>query len=363
MIRNEVIRFKLLRNGAEYGELFTGGSSPTMRMDSSGEIKMSMQGEFIPTAVDTKGNQIEVNWISDEIQPELTIDGVKASLGILMPAVVNPSRDKNAETLSLECYDRCWRVRDTKVEGSIYLSAGTNYLDAVEGLLTSSGISAVVKTPTTATLTEDREDWQTGESYLTIVNQLLKEINYKELWFDNNGIAVLEPVSTPTANNIQHTFIGKEPDPLNNKEVEAIRLLPKISKETDIYQAPNVFVAICSNADKGSGMVATAENTNPLSPLSINRRGRRIVQAVSVDNIASQAELQEYANTLLNNSMTTGEIIKVVTALQQGFGVQDVIALDYDDIYGICVEQSWEMQLSAGGTMTHTLEKVVFNLG
>jgi len=137
---------------------------------------------------------------------------------------------------------------------------------------------------------------------------------------------------------------------------------PEIIRETDIYETPNVIICVCSNADKAAAMKATAENTNPMSPLSIMRRGRRIVQVVQVDNIASQAELQEYANRLLYDSMRTGETIQVETMLQQGFGADDVTALRYDDVMGICVEKAWTMQLTPGGKMQHTLEKVVINL-
>lgn len=362
MIRTESIRYRLLRNGLDYGEIYADGA-PTLRMDGNGEIKMSMQGNFLPIAVDSRGNSTEVDWLADEVKPILNINGEDFPLAVLMPAKVVPSKDKNKETLNVQFYDRCWRVRDMKVEGSLHLTAGTMYLDAVEQLLTSSGIGTIIKTPSTATLTEDREDWQTGVSYLTIVNQLLSEINYKQLWFNASGFAMLEPVSTPTAVNIQHTFTGNKPDQRLQKEIEAIRVHPKITREMDIYQAPNVFVCICSNADKDAGLVAKAVNTNPQSPLSTMRRGRRIVQVVNVDNIASQAELQAYANKLLNESMITGETIRVETALQPGFGVEDVTAINYEDVFGICLEKQWEMQLQAGGTMTHTLEKVVINLG
>ena len=359
----QAIRYKLLRNGAEYGELFSGDNAPTLRADASGEIKMSLQGTFLPDAYDSKGNKVEVDWLTDEIKPELIIDGVAMPLGVLMPSTVEPSKDRSAHTLSIQAYDRCWRVRDNKVEGSLHLPAGTNYIDAIEGLLISSGIATTLKTPTESTLAEDREDWQTGTSYLTIINELLSEINYNQLWFDQNGYAVLEPVSNPTAGNIDHTFTNQKRDPRNAKEVEAISVYPKISRKTDIYQAPNVFVCICSNADKDAGMVAKAVNSNPQSPLSTIRRGRRIVQVVNVNNIASQNDLQAYADRLLHDSMTTGEIIMVETPLLAGFGVEDVSAIRYDDLSGICIERAWEMELTAGGTMTHKLEKVVVNLG
>lgn len=365
MIRNEEIRFRLMRNGVEYGELYAKGG-PTLRMQSSGEIKTSMQGTFFPAARDSQGNEVSIDWLADEIKPVLIQDGDVKPLGVFMPAQVVPKDTKGEETLEVQAFDRCWRVRDNKVEGALYLSAGTAYLDAVEQLLTSSGIATIIKTPSEAVLPEDRQDWETGTSYLKIVNDLLAEINYKQLWFNSSGLAILEPASTPTSENIQHIFTNKKPDPRNPKEVQSIRVLPKISRKTDIYQAPNVFVCICSNADKTAGMKATAENNNPQSPLSIMRRGRRIVQAVKVNNIESQSKLEEYANRLLYESMTTGEIINVETALQSGFGVDDVTAIRYDgrnNTLGVCVEKAWSMTLAPGGIMSHELEKVVINLG
>ena len=363
MIRSESIRFILLRNGVEFGELFAGNNSPTLRMDSDGEIKMSLQGTFLPKAYDSRGNEVEVDWLSDEIKPVLIINGVKKPLGVLMPAAVTPRKSKQESVIELQAYDRCWRVRDTKVEGSVYLTAGTNYITAIEGLLTASGIATVIKTPSDAVLAENREDWTTGESYLKIVNDLLKEINYKQLWFNSDGFAILEPTGSPTAENIQHIFTNKKPDPKNPKEVQATRVFPSISRRTDIYQAPNVFLCICSNADKSAGMKATAVNNNPQSPLSVMRRGRRIVEVVNVNNIESQTALQNYANRLLYESMTTGETIEVETNLLHDFGVEDVTAIEYDDTFGICIEKSWSMNLNAGGTMMHTLERVVMNIG
>lgn len=362
MIRHEEVRFRMMRNGVEYGELYAKGA-PNLRMQSGGEIKVSLQGTFFPDAIDSTGNPIAVDWLADEIKPVLIRDGTVNPLGVLMPAKVEPKESRGEATLDLQAFDRCWRVRDNKLEGALYLSAGTAYLDAVEQLLAASGIATILKTPSSAVLAEDRQDWETGTSYLTVVNDLLKEINYKQLWFNSSGFAILEPVSIPTAEHIQHVFTNQKPDPRNPKEVEAIRVLPQIGRTTDIYQAPNVILCICSNADKDAGMKATAENNNPQSPLSTMRRGHRIVKEVRVNNIESQAELQEYADQLLYESMMTGEVINVETSLQSGFGAADVTAIRYGEIAGICVEDAWTMQLAPGGTMSHELKRVVINIG
>lgn len=347
-------RWKILRGGADYGFLHSAvQSAPTLMMRDDAEIKTSFSGLFAPTATDIDGKTVPVDWQSDELAPLLVIDGVEHPLGIYLPATVTPSKKDGVETVRVEAYDRCWRVRDNYAASMPYFAGGTPYITAIETLLISSGVENVFATPNTATLAEDRE-WDLGTSSLSIVNELLSEINYKPLWFNPLGAAVLEPAAVPLAQNIQHT--------LDADEVESL-VLPTISRETDVYSAPNVFVVVCANPDKSGNMVAQAENTNPQSPLSIPRRGRRVVKFEQLRNIADQDELQAYAERLRNESMITGETIRVSTALLPGFGVADVVALHYGDLAAICIERAWTMELRVGGTMTHTLEKVVYNLG
>lgn len=348
MTRQIDFRFTIIRDGAEYGEIRPlDGNAPMLRMDDSGEIKTSFSGDFLLPDMD-------VNWLRDEIRPELVIDGEKHHLGIYLPAAVRELENETTRYLHVEAYDRCWRVKDNYTESLTHIDAGTNYVLAIEQLLTACGIGLIVKTPTSASLAETREDWNIGTSYLEIVNQLLNEINYNELWFNQDGYAVLEPASVPTAANIEHT--------LDDTEIKSL-LMPEITKEMDIYSAPNVIIAVCSNADKSGPMVAKAENTNPQSPLSIARRGRRIAKVFQVNNIASQEELQAYADRLRNETMITGETIIVKTGLLPGFGVDDVTAIRFGELFAVCTERAYTMDLTVGGTMVHTLEKVVVNLG
>ena len=314
---------------------------------------MSFSGVFLPEARDAFGNVISVDYLSDEIEPILIIDGVEHKLGVFLPATVTPSESAGAAQVQIEAFDRCWRVRDVYSEALTYFAEGTPYLTAIESLLTQAGITTVLATPTAAVLAEAREDWNIGTSYLTIVNDLLAEINYNPLWFNQDGVAILEPASVPTAANIEHT--------LDADNVESL-IIPEISRQTDIYQAPNVFVAYCANPDKTGIWTATAENTNPQSPLSVQRRGRRIMKVERLDNIASEALLQDYVAQKRNNSMISGETINIQTALLPGYGVADVVALHYGEISAVCIDRAWSMNLTVGGTMNHTLERVVYNL-
>ena len=356
MTRSVDFKYRVLRGGAVFGELHASpdASAPILRMDDSAEIKTSLAGTFYPDVTDADGYAVEADWLSDEIQPVLIVDGVEHALGVFMPSTVTPWTIEAAQTVRIEAFDRCWRVRDTYITSRVYFAASTPYLTAIESLLTLAGVTFAFATPTSAVLAEDREGWEPGTSALAIVNELLREINYNELWFDASGAAILEPASSPTVDNIEHT--------LDADDVESL-VVPQISRETDVYSAPNVFLCLCSNPDKSGPMTATAENNNPQSPLSIPRRGRRIVSVVQLNNVADQTTLQAYAERLRNESLIGGETIRIQTALLPGFGVADVVALHYGDLAALCIERAYTMELRVGGTMSHELERVVYNLG
>ena len=340
-------RFVVVRNGADFCLLHpSAGTMPTVRADTDAEIKMSLSGDFV--------RDDRIDWLSDKIRPELIIDGVAYPVGLYLPASVRGKENGTSKSVSLEAYDQCWKVQDNRTETILHLSAGTLYLTAIQQLLAAAGIALMSVTTSSATLAEDREDWEIGTSYLDIVNQLLGEINYNPLWFNASGVGVLEPASVPTAENIEHRIDSNDP---------GCRMIPNLTNEVDVFSAPNVFLCICSNPDKSGVMTARAENTNPQSALSIARRGRRIVQVEKVDNIASQAELEAYTERKRNESMITGEKFYIQTALRPGHGVNDVVAFHHGEITAICLESSWSMQLGVGGVMTHTLKKVVYNLG
>lgn len=345
MIRTVDTKINVIRDGAILSRLHpVDGSAPVLRMDSRGSIKMSCSGDFLPND--------DVDLLSDELQPVLILDGVEHVLGQLLPATVQQVKDSTSHYVRLDAYDRCWLVRDTIAETMIYFAAGTPYITAVSTLLYGCGITKILATPSAATLPEDRQ-WDVGVPYLDIVNELLSEINYKTLWFSAQGAAVLEPAVTPAATNIQHV--------LDSGNIRSL-LLPQIARESDIYSAPNVFICICSNPDKSAALVATAVNDNPQSALSIQRRGRRIAAQRYVDNIASQAELDAYAQKVLFDSMTGAEAISVSTALFPGWGSDDVVALRYDDLAALCICRAWSMELKTGGIMSLTLDRVVYNL-
>ena len=345
MLRTFLSRFDILRNGVKYTEIHPIVSAPNLYANKDAEIKMSLSGRF-------KHNS-NVDYLTDEIRPVVIIDGAEHPYGVFCAGSVNAVNDEYGASDTIEAYDRCYILKSTKTESILHLAASTNYITAIGSLLTAAGIVLALSTPTSYTLATDREDWEIGTDYLTIINALLAEINYNAIWFNADGYAIMEPYTEPDVNSIDHHF-----DTSNSSIVTP--LARDVSVETDIFDKPNVFIAVCSNADLAAPLVATAENNNPISALSIIRRGRRIAEVTKVDNIASQAALQDYADKLRFESMLSSETITVKTPIEPGHGIGDIVALNHPEIQGICEETTWRMNIGPGQYMTHELKKVIF---
>lgn len=347
---------QVIRNGGYFGSLrgFP-DNPPTIKMEESADIKTVLEGSFQAYVYDSRGQRTEFDPLNDQLKPVLIINGKASPLGIFLPVSITPSYSENSkeETIDIEAYDRGWLPQTMTGQNRVYFKKGTKYVDAIQQLLAASGIVLVAITDIDAVLTEDREDWELGTSYLEIANDLLTEINYKQLWFDASGMAVVEPIRTPTVKNVRHRLDSRDPSTLVH---------PGLSRKTDIYKTPNVFICVCNSPDKNVSLTAIARNTNIYSPLSIQRRQREIVQLESVNNIASQEALQRYADRKLFESLMTGETISVTSSLLPGWGVGDVVSLHYHDVHALCVSRGWSMTLKAGGTMSHTLEKIVYNM-
>ena len=354
MSRDVKIRYELMRGGAFCALLRAQARTGKIRVNSADRLKSLLTATFSPVAYDVDGRAVEIDVLNDEIRPILSLDGVEHPLGVYVFAKPQNAVSGPVESLSVSAYDRTKKVADTNSENYLFFQRATAYLSAIEGLLTQAGISTVFKTASSALFQEAREDWPPGTSYLDIINKLLGELAYNPLWFDAEGSAHLEPSAVPNASAVTHVLDTADP--------ETRVVAGYMTRTRDLFSAPNVFKAICQNPDKSVALSATAVNDNPQSPLSIPRRGRRIAKIVYVDNTPGFNALQATVNRMRDESLLSGEIIEVETGLQPGWGVGDVVALTDKGKTDICVSRSFTMDLRAGGTMHHKLEKVVYQL-
>ena len=341
--RDVSYQVRVLKNGVEAGEiLWQQKNAPTVMWDKDGQIKSSFLGQFYPPSA--------ADLLTDELKPYAIINGVEYPLGVFRAATLSRVNTTYGSMLSIEAYDRCWKLQSTRTESVIHFNAGTLYTTAIDQLLTECGISLRLVTPSTAALSTDREDWEIGTDYLTIVNQLLSEIAYNELWFDVDGVARVEPYLEVSKRLLTHKY-GEKGLGIYNPVVG------DSSVETDLFSKPNVFICVCSNPELAEPMVAVSENDNPASITSIFRRGMRIAQRYQVENTASQAELQAYADKLRLESMFSTETLSFETLAEGGHGLGDSLSIDDRRLGGIYEETAWSITMMAGELMKHTAKR------
>lgn len=335
-------RVDILRGGVPFGTLAFAGA-PTVYCSADDEIPLTFRGEFRRSEA--------MDYITDELQPVLILDGIEHPLGVYGVGSMYSRRNEAGVMYdSITAYDRTRRLRLAKLEAREYWAAGTRYLDIVNELLTRAGIRMAVVEGTDAVLATDREDWDIGTPYLQIINDLLSEIAYDRIWFDLTGAARVRAYRPPSPDRLDHVY----------RDGDAVKVLgPEYRTELDIFDKPNVFIAILENPEYLEPLVRTAVNDAPASRISTISRGLRIPTVLNVDNIADGDALQAYVDRVRDESMRTSEYAEISTVSLGGHGVGDLIGVQLQDLQGIFRETSWSLTLQVGAMMSHKLERVV----
>lgn len=335
------VRYEVLRDGGVWTELEP-YTPAEVQYQSASALKMSMRGLFLEP-------KKEIRWLTDRLRPVLIINGTEYPVGKFIATTPQTNKTAGQTLLQLEAYSVLYLAERVQLEGPYTIARGTSYITAVIELLRLAGITEYTAEESALVLSTDRADWPAGTKVLTVVNQLLSEINYRSAWVDMSGRVWLTKYKAPSTDNITQIYQRGEYSILS--DVSTVT--------TDYFDKANVFRAVCSNPELEEPMMATAENSDPDSPFSTASLGIRILQILEVDNIPDLATLQEKAENMLTKSLQTTETIEFTTALNPTHGIWDTVALDMEDKGGIWTETEWSMVLDASGSMRHKAERVV----
>jgi hypothetical protein len=228
------------------------------------------------------------------------------------------------------------------------VASGTNYISAVKAVLDAAGINLQNLTPTSKTLPVAKE-WAPGATRLQIINDLLTEINYFALWFDENGYAVAEPYVSPQDRSSEYTYED------NDDSV----IFPDPEQQKDLFNVPNKWICVVSDSDR-TPLVSTYTNDNPDSETSTVSRGRTITRFETVDAV-DQTTLDAKVLRLAQEDSQVYEHVPFSTGIMPIHSHLDVLTLVYSDL-GISakyIETNWEMELKVGGVHKHEIRRVV----
>lgn len=342
------VEFVVLRNNIPLPERLqaVAGSPATVSFQGDGETKMTLTATFLPF-----GGAIDP--ATDHVRPYLLLDGERRPMGEYVLTTLPENRDGPLREIAATCYDLSYLCRLRKVETRPFWVAGTKYTAIFEEILILCGLTRYRIAANPAVLATDREDWEPGTEWLTVLNDLAAEINYRSLYIDMEGVAVLEAPTAPDAAQIRHRY----------KTDAASILDPALTVEEDRFDAPNVFIVLCENPDYAKPLRAEAVNADPADPLSVPHRGR-VPEIVFVDNIADQEALQAYADNLRMKSLVSKRTLSSFVGYDKADAARnpfDVTELVWEGESYLLQETAWTAALDHTGGFQLTGEEMVYH--
>lgn len=337
-------RYDLLNyNETKIGELTSLGGS--LGLNSLAQIKRKGNFQF-------KENELkDIDWLNDKVQPVFILNGqYEFPLGVFM--ISSPTRELRGKGIyrSVECFDTSLVLLEDKFDTRYRIVKGTNYVTAIKQIIGSAGIWKINIPHIDATLKTDRE-FEIGTSKLESVNQLLQEINYTSIWVDEQGNFTATPYILPNDRTVEYSY--------KNDDMSII--LPDTSvEEIDLFSVANKWVVVATNPET-EPLVSRYTNENPTSPTSTINRRRNIVDFREIEDVASQAILDEYVRRIAYEASNVYGKFIFETAIMPHHSYMDCLFCEHTDL-GIknkYIETSWEMDLRAGGKMRHNARRVI----
>lgn len=321
------------------------GLGGNLGLNSLAEIKRTASFRF-------KENELnDVDWLNDKIQPVFILNDIyEFKLGVFM--ISSPTRTLKKKSIyrNVECFDTSLVLKEDKFDNRYRIVQDTNYITAITQIINSAGIWRINIPYADIKIKTDKE-FEIGTSKLEAVNSLLQEINYTSLWLDELGNFTANPYILPSDREIEYTY--------KNDDMSVI-IADSSSEEIDLFNVPNKWVVVATNPEVES-LVSKYSNNNGASPTSIINRHRTIVDYREVDDIANQAILDEYVRRIAYETTNVYGKFIFETAIMPHHSYMDSLFCEHTDlnIKNKYIETSWEMDLSAGGKMSHSARRVI----
>lgn len=312
--------------------------------DSNAEVMRSFSGSM------KKTDFMTVNTVEARLIPWLCLetanDVLKWPLGKFIISGDSKCED-GYETIEISGYDYGKIALDEGMSNRTYFKTGTVYTSAVSQLL--GEVYRTYNVDEALQTLENDLEWDVGTTRLEVINLLLEAINYNPVHFDEYGTGQCDAYVFPKLRNIDIQY---------HADARSI-IKDGITKKSNKFEVPNKFVRYTEDADSNY-YISTYVNEDENDPYSTVNRGRVITDIDSVDEIASQGDLDAYVRKIAQEKRMAVDTIDFTSLCMPCHGFMNCVFLvcDIYEIAGKYIETGWEMELAPGGTMSHTLQKV-----
>lgn len=308
------------------------------------KVRRTLSGGLHPDAT--------FDFSSDRVRPVarlLMADGgwQEWALGTFLLSGSTTTKGVPRGTRPVQGYDLSQIVAEDAFTSRYVVAAGTNYVAAVNTILTGAGFPTSSVESTTKTLPAAME-WEIGTSKQTAINALLSAIDYTPLTMTPYGVPTAGPYVAPEA-----SFVAWE-----YRLDSASVVKPGLTSTLDLFGVPNVFVGVVSQPERPP-LVSTYTNSDPSSVLSTVSRGRSIVSIVDAGDVVDQATLDAKVARVGQAASSQYETVSFAGGLMPFHDNDTVCLIDYGEGGALYREHQWSAALEAGGEMQHEFRRMV----
>lgn len=310
----------------------------------SARIDFDSLSQILCTAEITILEDDRINYISDKIQISCDIDGKNTPLGLYIINSPDRKLTQKCVTRTLRCFSTLKELKDEKTERTLVFKEGTAICETIKRLVGNKKAMTIQDFPGRLSV---QKVYPPGAELLEIINDLLSLTTYSRLLVDRLGRFYVEKYVLPVDKDISITY----------KEKEA-QIVDEITETID-YDIPNTFVMTTQDISTNPPIVVVYYNQNASSPVSIQNRGRKVVEFNTVDDITDREVLALKNKKLAYERSQTMSHVTLETGINPAHWYLDCIYLKSYDLNNKYTETSWRMELKNGGKMSHTLRRAV----
>lgn len=231
--------------------------------------------------------------------------------------------------------------------GSFSVDKGDYVYDIVRHLILQAGETNISIQDTDERLAAPIV-WEPGTSKLQIINDLLSTINFR-LFVDGNGQYQIAEVVPLERRGVAWTFRQGQ-DSLH---------IPRWTRSDDWTDTPNRVVMISQGDDENEALMSVAENTNPDSKFSYQRRGNRWITHTETDvQVTSQEVLDNLARMRLGGLATSYANMSVEHAMLD-LWPEDRVVLETDVYRAHAEVRSFQVAMKPGALVQATWREII----
>lgn len=330
-------------------DLMTNRDGTIGRLDGVSEVSLSFDSS--EDGVLTSGGTLNlddvgqpIDWLNARCQPWATVNGESWPLGVYLMSAPTAQHDSTGRSWEVTLKDKLSILDEDLVAETYALNTGQNVVDAIRQIIADAGEANHAISPDPRVLSGPLT-WPPNTSRLTIVQDLLKLINFNPLWVDGWGAYVGEPFVDPQARTIDESFV----------EGSTAIHLPSFQVTKDVAGIPNRLIGVSSTS--GAGLVVTADNNDPASPYSIPSRNRVIARSEDFD-ATDLTTLAGLVARRMRELMAPASVVQFQHAVVP-LSVGSVVRFTSDGVSIDGVVLSTSISLEAGQMMQTTIQEVV----